>query len=276
MKKTEELAQDEYPQFESGITFIGNGFEEKKQVLLESICGNKETNREKIYGAPICSERLIDVGLDRQSFLDRGWREDQIGSWSNGSTSPTNRRGLFLSMFYALQMNNAAIGPHPWNEQSNDWDRGLGAHIDWWCSSEHGFGYRMYVYDHANPPTKRAIIVGRHSTEYPFSAGGPCSGERVIGCAGASEVIYIRTDWPYSLGRRIDDAMYVLDSDGVYRLNITYLIAHEMGHYMGFGHVQHPECIMNPTIVNNPKKQRWQIPEDITIQMFKQLSNYLD
>jgi hypothetical protein len=78
---------------------------------------------------PFRNTRIMDFGIDRQSFLDRGWTDSQIGRWD-----PNNKRkSLFLSAFYALQMNNPNDLNHRWNEGSNDWDRGLGAHVDYWC-----------------------------------------------------------------------------------------------------------------------------------------------
>ena len=79
---------------------------------------------------PRTTENVIDIGLDRQSFLDRGFSDEQLGRWNNGSTS--ERRGVFLSMFYALQHRNPNDPNHAWNEDVHDWDRGLGAHIDYW------------------------------------------------------------------------------------------------------------------------------------------------
>src|SRR5947209_4338383 len=47
---------------------------------------------------PQTTDRTVDIGLDRQSFLSRGWSNQQLGAWDNGAA--TDRGGLFLSIFY--------------------------------------------------------------------------------------------------------------------------------------------------------------------------------
>jgi Matrixin len=205
--------------------------------------------------SPQTRDRVIDITLDRQSFLNRGWTNDMLGKWNQGARS--ERKGLFLSMFYALQMGNekAALGkPHLWDESIEDYDRGMGAHIDYFFKEQRGLHFLMYVYDNESAPTKRAIIVGRNHTEAPFNTG-PCSGPNVIGCAGDSDKIYLRTDYSWALGERLDAAAWI-KKDALYYLNITYVIAHEVGHFFGFDHVNGPDAIMYASI-GGQTRQRW-------------------
>lgn len=209
--------------------------------------------------------RAMDVGLDRQSFLDRGWTEQQLGRFPNKTES------LFLSMYYALQLGDPNPPTHPWSEQVHNWDRGLTAHIDYYLNEQHGQHFSMYAYDHAKPPTRRAILVGRRSTEPPFTT--VCKGSNVIGCAGASDKIYIRTDYSYALGYRLDDSAHIL-KDGRYFVNISYLISHEAGHFFGLPHVNDPGGIMYYQLGAQPK-QHWHHSSLETQRLLRELAHRL-
>jgi hypothetical protein len=223
---------------------------------------------------PQTTDRVVDIGLDRQSFLSRGWSEEDLGRWNNGSKR--ERRGLFLSMFYALQMNNANDLSHSWNEAAHDWDRGLGAHIDYWAKAERHLPFYLYVYDNPNSPSRKGIIVGRNSGEIPFSSGRPCSGANVIGCVEGSDIIYLRADYSWALGHRIDEPIWIKGTDERFRFNITYLIAHEAGHFFGFPHVEDDGSIMNPVIGPDPNKRpRWQVPDSQMRPLFAALARKL-
>jgi hypothetical protein len=253
--------------------YVGPGSLNKSDII--TVCGYGEEHKKLSQGRPQSLNHTIDIGLDRQSFIDRGWTDAQLGRWNNGATQ--DRKGLFLSMFYALQMNNPSIGIHPWNEGCNDWDRGLGAHIDFWTKDKHGFPYQLYVYDYPVPPKRQGVIVGRTSNEAPFAGGGPCSIPNAIGCAGGgSDLICVNTSASFSLGRRIDDLSIVLDNDGQHRINLTYLLAHEVGHFYGFDHINDSSNIMFPSIGGNNLRPKWQTPEGISNPMFWALADALD
>lgn len=222
---------------------------------------------------PQASERVIDIGLDRDSFTSRGWPEGLLGAWNNGAL--TGRRGIFLSMFYALQMGDPHDLSHPWNEPTTSWDRGLSAHIDYWTQQQRHLSYRLFVYDNYNPPTRRGVIVGRRGNEAPFFGGGPCAG--AIGCAGGDDKIYVQSDFSWALGHRIDAPVWIQGPDGKWRMNISYVIAHEVGHFFGFPHVNDTGCIMNPQIGGDRhKRPLWQVPENQMNPLFANLARQVN
>lgn len=208
---------------------------------------------------PRATNYVIDIGLDRQSFLDRGFSEESLGRWNGGSHS--ERRGVFLSMFYALQNKNPNEPNHPWNEEVHDWDRGLGAHLDYWRQSLHQKPYYLYAYDHPNPPTRRGVITARRSDEWPFK-------EKKAGVAGTyfanSDQIYIKSDYSsgWACGHRFDEGDLILGEDRKYRYNLTFIIAHEVGHFFGFDHVADKNALMHPNVL-----RWWQTPK--TDEMFR-------
>jgi hypothetical protein len=220
--------------------------------------------------------RTFNIGLDRQSFLDRGWTNEQLGAWDGGSFAA--RRGLFLSMFYALQNLHPQELGHPWNEQVHAWDRGLGAHIDHWKRMRCDREFYLYVYDNSIPlEMTNGIIVGRNSNEPPFSVGGPCfkPDSIIVGCAGGSRIIYLRTNYSYALGQRIDNPVWIQGSDGQSRFNISYLIAHETGHFFGFPHVESLDSIMNATTKKDGDRPRWQTPDHLMKPLFENIAHQM-
>jgi hypothetical protein len=220
---------------------------------------------------------VASIGIDRQSFLDRGWPNERLGAWNGGSS--VARRGLFLSMFYALQNLHPQELGHPWNQGVHPWDRGLGAHIDHWkrlrCERE----FYLYVNDHPIPLVGMAAnVVGRTSNEMPFTQGpcGPKPGREILGCAGQFSTIFIRTDYSYSLGQRIDEPVWIRGSDGMYRINISYIIAHECGHFFGFPHVSSPANMMFESLPQiDAERPRWQTPDEQMRPLFDYIAGFL-
>ncbi len=209
---------------------------------------------------PFRNTRVMDFGIDRQSFLDRGWTDEQIGRWN-----PQDKRKSLS--FYALQMNNPNEPNHSWNEPSHDWDRGLGAHIDYWSKQETGKPFYLYIYDSPNPPSYVGRIVGRRTSEAPFNGR-----EGVVGNApGSNGEIFINTDINWALGERMDVNSWV-DT----RLNLSHVIAHEAGHWFGFDHTETCEkCMMNRSLGGN-FFPRWQERDDIMNPLFAELSRKLN
>lgn len=214
---------------------------------------------------PFRNTRVMDFGIDRQSFRDRGWTDVQIGRWNPDSGS--KRKSLFLSAFYALQMNNANDPNHSWNEPSHAWDRGLGAHIDYWCKEVTRKPFYLYVYDDfLRAPTLVGRIVGRRTNEAPFDGS-----TNVVGIApGRNGEIFINTDTSWALGERMDVTSWVGRS-----LNLSHVIAHEAGHWFGFDHVSTcDKCIMNSSLGGN-FVPRWQERSEIMNRLFAELARKL-
>ena len=238
--------------------FVGGGVSIRPSRAIE--CGVERffSLAGELAWEPHSTHYGIDIGLDRQSFLDRGFTEEQLGRWNNGSTS--ERRGVFLSMFYGLQNLNPNDPAHAWNEDVHPWDRGLGAHIDYWRRDRHNKPYFLYAYDNPNPPTRRGVIVARNADESPFDV----KPEAVVGTyfEGGDE-IYIKADAPdgWCLGHRMDEDFWIKCTDENYRMNLTYIIAHEVGHFFGFPHVDDGQSIMNANVGGTSERQRWQTPQ---------------
>lgn len=211
---------------------------------------------------PFRNSRVMDFGVDRQSFRSRGWSDEQIGIPNRKTKS------LVLSAFYALQMNNANEPNHPWNEASHDWDRGLGAHVDYWTKQETGKPFYLYVYDSLNAPSLVGRIVGRRTSEAPFSGR-----KGVVGNApGPNGEIFINTDIDWALGERMDANSWI-GSEG--RLNLSHVIAHEAGHWFGFDHVSTCEkCMMNRSL-GGSFFPRWQERADVMNPLFAELARKL-
>lgn len=212
---------------------------------------------------PFRDTRLMDFGIDRRSFTERGWTDEQIGRWNPND----KRRSLFLSAFYALQMNNPNDPNHAWNEPSHDWDRGLGAHIDYWTKSETGQPFNLFVYDSLGAPNLVGRIVGRRTKEAPFN------GREVVGNApGLNGEIFINTEINWALGERMDANSWV-GAEG--RLNLSHVIAHEAGHWFGFDHVSTcKRCMMNRSLGGN-FFPRWQERSDVMNPLFAELASKL-
>jgi Matrixin len=211
---------------------------------------------------PFRTQRVMDFGIDRQSFLDRGWTNSQIGNWN-----PSNKRkSLFLSAFYALQMNNANDLKHPWNEPSHDWDRGLGAHIDFWSKHVTGKPFYLYIYDSLQAPNLVGRIVGRRTSESPFNGNSSILGN----APGANGEIFINTDADFALGERMDVNSWV----GA-KINLSHVIAHEAGHWFGFDHVSNcPQCMLNPSL-GGSFVPRWQYKNEVMNSLFTELARKL-
>ena len=101
--------------------------------------------------------RVVRFALRREDFEALAWTPEQIGAWDPDPASPL-RSGLFLSMFYALQLNNQ---PHPWNEVCDDRDRGLGAHIDQVARVRRGLDFSAVVYDRVRPEMRSVRLHHR-------------------------------------------------------------------------------------------------------------------
>lgn len=216
---------------------------------------------------PFSTSRSMNFAIDRTSFLDRGWSESDIGTFD-----PRNKRkSLLLSAFYALQMNNPHDIDHPWNEKSDGWDRGLSAHIDYWCNSVTGKTFEIYVYESIeSAPHVTGTIVGRRSTETPFKERG----RGVIGVApGRRGEIWINTDARFAFGERMDVNSWVPSAG--FRINLSQLLAHEAGHWFGFAHNDTTDRgIMYPSI-GGDFPPRWQLPEGPMQEIFRQLATKL-
>ena len=210
---------------------------------------------------PFRTQRVMDFGIDRQSFLDRGWTNSQIGRWD-----PNNKRkSLFLSAFYALQMNNPNDPNHRWNEPSNSWDRGFGAHIDYSCKKVTSKPFNLFVYDSLQAPNLVGRIVGRRASEPPFE------GTSAIGMAPWDEGgIFINTDANFALGERMDVNSWVGKN-----INLSHVIAHEAGHWFGFDHVSNcQQCMMHPSI-GGEFIPRWQYKGEVMDRLFNELARKL-
>jgi hypothetical protein len=173
-------------------------------------------------------------------------------------------------MFYALENDNPNFPDHPWNEKGDPRDRGLGAHIDYWLRVKNSPGCNIHVWDGNETPKRvRGLIVGRRGDEEPFKSQGP----NAVGLAGAGCEIYIRTDYAlWVLGKPMTEKCEVQTTDGV-RCNITYLIAHEAGHFFGFPHVDDAHSIMNPQLTDPPDdRPRWQLPYPSMDVLFTELA----
>lgn len=211
---------------------------------------------------PFSDKRVMDFGIDRSSFRDRGWTDSQIGRWNPNS----KRKSLFLSAFYALQMNNANDLNHPWNERSNAWDRGLGAHIDFWSKHVTKKPFNLYVYDSLQAPNLVGRIVGRRTSEAPFNGNSSILGVAPFDGGG----IFINTDVEFALGER----MYANSWIGK-NINLSHVIAHEAGHWFGFDHVSNCEqCMMHPSIGGN-FVTRWQNKSEVMNPLFEELARKL-
>lgn len=212
--------------------------------------------------SPFRSTRLMDFGIDRQSFRDRGWTDAQIGRWD-----PNNKRkSLFLSAFYALQMNNPNDPNHRWNEPCDSWDRGFGAHIDYSCKKVIGKPFNLFVYDSLQAPNLVGRIVGRRTSEAPFNGRS-----RVLAMAPfEGGGIFINTDINFALGERMD-----VNSRVGKNINLSHVIAHEAGHWFGFDHVSNcPQCMMNPSL-GEDFVPRWQYKGEVMDKLFNELARKL-
>lgn len=211
---------------------------------------------------PFRTQRVMDFGIDRQSFRDRGWSDSQIGRWD-----PNNKRkSLFLSAFYALQMNNPNDPNHRWNERSDSWDRGFGAHIDYSSKKITGKPFNLFVYDSLQASNLVGRIVGRRTSESPFNGRSSVLGN----APGANGEIFINTDANFALGERMDVNSWVGS-----RINLSHVIAHEAGHWFGFDHVSNcPQCMMNPS-VGGSFIPRWQYKGEVMDKLFNELARKL-
>jgi hypothetical protein len=77
----------------------------------------------------------------------------------------------------------------------------------------------------------------------------------------------------FALGRRTDENSWIWKDEGggarrAY-INITHILAHEVGHFFGFPHVSDENSIMHCSI-GGDKVPRWQTPQHIN-DHFKRL-----
>ncbi len=217
--------------------------------------------------SPFRTQRVMDFGIDRQSFRDRGWTDSKIGRWD-----PNNKRkSLFLSAFYALQMNNPNVPNHRWNEPCDSWDRGFGAHIDYSSKKITGKPFNLFVYDSLQAPNLVCRIVGRRLNESPFSDYPYNSDPGLLAIApGENGEIFINTDGDFALGERMD-----VNSRVGSRINLSHVIAHEAGHWFGFDHVSNcPQCMMNPSL-GGSFVPRWQYKGEVMDKLFNELARKL-
>jgi hypothetical protein len=230
--------------------------------LQTSSNGFSLTDNGWLNPGPFRNTRIMDFGIDRQSFRDRGWTDSQIGHWD-----PNNKRkSLFLSAFYALQMNNPNDLNHRWNERSHDWDRGLGAHIDYWSKQVTRKPFNLFVYDSLQAPNLVARIVGRRTSEAPFNGKSSVLGN----APGQNGEIFINTDGNFAIGERMDVNSWVGKN-----INLSHVIAHEAGHWFGLDHVTNCEqCMMNPSI-GGTFSPRWQLKSEVMNPLFIELAKKL-
>jgi len=214
--------------------------------------------------------RVARFLLRRERFEALEWTPEQIGAWDPDPASP-HRTGMFLSMFYALQLNNQ---PHPWNEVCDEQDRGLGAHIDQVARVRRGLDFSAVVYDRVGPEMRSSdcILVPSRGESHP----GALAWYRPSGRFVRQNVITIRHDMPWALGHRMDEAPWIQGTDGRWRMNMTHLIAHEAGHHFGFPHVDVRPCIMHSLSEGGADPRPvWQQPEVVMKPLFENLVDRL-
>lgn len=193
----------------------------------------------------------FNVCLDRDSFTDRGFSEDDLGSW------PNQRSGVFLSLFNAVQANNPNDENHAWFDPNlHPWYRGISAHIDYWTKEHHGSNANviMYAYDNNSADIGcRVTLRARNDGERPFSdREDDCNSASAIGCYHPGldrNSIFVRADENWVTGLTTDQT-----TSG---LHLTRTIAHEFGHFLGFGHVDTRKSIMHGTL-RSREYQDWQ------------------
>ena len=107
--------------------------------------------------------------------------------------------------------------------------------------------------------------MARNADESPFDK----KPDGVIGTVfEGQDEIYIKADAEdgWCLGHRMNEDFWIKCSDDKYRMNLTYIIAHEVGHFFGFPHVDDDQSIINATVGGRDERQRWQTPQ--TDQLF--------
>lgn len=185
----------------------------------------------------------VDMVLDRDSFLKRGWREDWLGTL--GDVGKPGSQTVYISMVHAL---NVDLGNGNNLNQMN-----LGELIKHYAK-QNNKEFGLHVYEGTkgkdSPPNMRGRIVARKRNEYPFNEKGL---EQAIGAApGPEGEIYILADlqlplrWGLGWGMTDEGGRpYQGKNDGSYEINLTHVIAHEMGHCFGIGHFDSEESVMH-------------------------------
>ncbi len=224
-------------------------------------CGNGKLVPDKQVD-PTVTRNVLNVGLDRGSFLRRGYTNQQLGGWQGGN--PASKRGVFLSLFYALQLNNPNERNNPWNENENVENkfRGLGAIIDSHAKAQYGpqKAYFINVFDNDRLEGLDAVIVGRNLDEAPFNDEKQCKDG--LGCAAPGQKnIYIRADANWTLGLRLDKPYYARGTTAT-QVNLTHVLAHQVLHFLGFPHQEAKDSILYPG-EEDERSQSFDSPKEI-------------
>jgi hypothetical protein len=206
----------------------------------------------------------VDVGLDRQSFLDRGWKDGQLGTLNTvGNSSFT----VTVSLLYAVQVGDVSVNrdkghahreavlSHLRGKVEGEY-RGLGAQIDDRARAAKRF-FHMYAYDVPNPPTRRFSVVCRNRNEYPFNQKGPFQSAAGVAPGPNGEIFIAATltdGYAWALGEKLDKGG-AWQEGTQWKLNLTTVISHEAGHCFGLDHINVPGSIMQAEC--GPGKRSW-------------------
>lgn len=194
---------------------------------------------------PTVTRNVLNVGLDRSSFLRRGYTNQQLGGWQRGDA--TAKRGVFLSLFYAFQLLNPNERNNPWNEGESVQDqyRGLGAIIDAHAKAQYGpqKSYFINVFDNDRLEGLDVVITARNLDEAPFNDEKACKDG--LGCsAPGQKIVYVRADVNWTLGQRLDKPYFTRAMNT--QVNLTHILVHHVLHFLGFPHQDAKDSILYP------------------------------